>query len=47
MKQFALQGINKETFPGFVNGISCFVAFSPATQPLKQTAQAAVKLDRK
>ena len=40
------QGITKETFPGFVNGNSCFVAFSPATQPLKQTAQAAAELNR-
>ena len=42
-----IQGINEETFPGLVNDISCFVAFSPATQPLKQTAQAAAELDRK
>ena len=49
MLHYEIQGISKETFSGFGNGNSCFVAFSPAThmQPLKQTAQAAAELDRK
>ena len=43
----ASREVCKETVPGFVNGNSCFVAFTPATQPLKQTAQTEAGLDRK
>ena len=49
MLHYEIQGITTETFSGFANGNSCFGVFSPAThtQPLKQTAQAAVELDSK